>query len=444
MKRIIVTAIVFFAIGAESQAATRIALKGTIVTPTAPAAAGFVVIEGGAIVCAGATCDTAGATVIDTGLDLYAGFVDAHNHIGWNLFPFTRFSRPTFNNRYNWRFGEKVFKDFQKLKSTLDRKLKCDVTLYTEVMAALGGTTTIVSEDKCHTGGIRNAENPGLGELKMGGTVGDPLQLRGKTRTKWEAILSNPTPPVTRFVIHLAEGRDASSLKEWTKLEAMGPPFVQNRITSIVHGIPLKAEHFRTLAERGWQLIWSPSSNMRLYQMTTDVVAAAAAGVNVALAPDWNLGGSPTLLQEIAYVRRLYADGPVRAHLTPARLLTMATSGAAAAIGLEKHVGTLAAGYRADIVGLRRASTGDALETLMRGDPKSVELVMVDGRAMVAAPTLAALATLPKEKTCEAVDVCGVPRQVCLATSLAALVGRVKAQYPQVAPLADCAERPLR
>jgi 5-methylthioadenosine/S-adenosylhomocysteine deaminase len=425
-------------------AAPRVALLGTVVTPQKVMKSGRIVLDGNTIVCVGSKCSLAGATVVKTGLDLFPGLVDSHNHVSWAIFPFQRFAKPTFNNRYNWRFGDPVFKAMQSAKAQLEKKLKCDLTLYGEVMAALGGTTTIVSEDSCFGTGIRNGESPDLGGPAMK-TVQDPLQLRGSSRAFWDQALASQRPSVNRFVIHLAEGRDASSLAEWGKLEAMGAPYTQNRLTSIVHGIPFSAAEYARMAERGWSLIWSPSSNMRLYQRTNDILAALSAGVSVALGPDWNPGGSPTALQELGYVRRLYPSGPVRDALTGPRLLYMVTTAAAIAIGLERYIGTLAPGFRADILGVRRApGVTDPYENLTRSDPRNVELVVVDGKAVVVSAANQALAGVPLAGACEPVDACGVQRHVCLTTSVTGLISRIRAAYPQVAPLADCSERPLQ
>jgi hypothetical protein len=135
----------------------------------------------------------------------------------------------------------------------------------------------------------------------------------------------------------------------------------------------------------------------------------------------------------------------VRDALTGQRLLYMVTTGAAMAIGLDRYLGTLAPGFRADILGVRRASgVTDPYENLAKSDPRAVELVVVDGKALVVSAANQALGGVPLAGPCEPVDACGVQRHVCLTTSVGALVSRVKAAYPQVAPLADCSERPLQ
>ena len=51
------------------------------------------------------------------------------------------------------------------------------------------------------------------------------------------------------------------------------------------------------------KLVWSPASNVFLYGATTNVPLARSLGVTVALAPDWSLGGGPTMLDELRFAQ---------------------------------------------------------------------------------------------------------------------------------------------
>ena len=57
---------------------------------------------------------------------------------------------------------------------------------------------------------------------------------------------------------------------------------------SLIHGVAITPERFREMAANGVGLIWSPRSNVELYGDTANVAAAKAAGVKMALAPDWS------------------------------------------------------------------------------------------------------------------------------------------------------------
>jgi imidazolonepropionase-like amidohydrolase len=92
--------------------------------------------------------------------------------------------------------------------------------------------------------------------------------------------------------------------------------------------------------------------------------AARAAGVKIALGSDVSLA---TGLE----IQRMVHHG-----LTPAQALAAATGTAAAALGLDEHLGTVAAGKLADLI----AVDGDPLaEPALLSDPRHIWLVWQQG-----------------------------------------------------------------
>src|SRR5262249_62110634 len=82
---------------------TKFVLKGKIVTPD-QVLDGELVIEGDTIICVVASCtDLSGATrVTITNAYILPGFVDAHNHVAYNVFPrWTPFK--LYQNRGQWQ-----------------------------------------------------------------------------------------------------------------------------------------------------------------------------------------------------------------------------------------------------------------------------------------------------------------------------------------------------
>ena len=137
------------------------------------------------------------------------------------------------------------------------------------------------------------------------------------------------------------------------KREGVAPPFSGLRVSGRgrAAGSPelrrLRVrEHFAQLAAVGGKLVWSPQSNLRLYDETTDVGAALAEGVPIALGADWMPSGSPSLLHELKIAWRVIRQQSVP--LTPPDLVRMVTSGAADIAGLGDRIGTLAPGMAAD------------------------------------------------------------------------------------------------
>jgi len=133
-------------------------------------------------------------------------------------------------------------------------------------------------------------------------------------------------------------------------------------------------------------LIWSPQSNIALYGTTTDVPGALAAGVNVAVAPDWTESGSNDVLAEMK-VAQDWSDSEWGGLLTPQMLTEMVTVNAAVALGMDDIRGSIVTGLRADLMVI----SGDAAapyEALLAANPVDVGLTVISGRPGYGDPAL--------------------------------------------------------
>ena len=146
----------------------------------------------------------------------------------------------------------------------------------------------------------------------------------------------------------------------------------------------------------GIGVIWSPVSNLLLYQDTTNVLPLLDAGVPVVLGTDWTPSGSKTVWEEAKFAadflesRRWKGD----VNLTCFRSIT---SVAADLLGLP--LGRVRAGNFADLVIVRRpdgARRGDALHTFRKAGDEEVRAVVVAGVPLYGDPdVLKALGATP-------------------------------------------------
>jgi hypothetical protein len=180
---------------------------------------------------------------------------------------------------------------------------------------------------------------------------------------------------VKAHYVHLAEGQktNQSSINEFIDFTE-SPLF--GKQTVMIHGTALGRQHFGDLADAGGKLVWSPQSNLRLYNETTDIKAALDAKLPIALGADWMPSGSASLLHELKVAQRWLAthDCP----LPSKRLLEMVTSDAADIAGLGDKLGRLEKGRPADLVVIQR-HRDDAYDAVLRAFPAWVELVMIGG-----------------------------------------------------------------
>jgi 5-methylthioadenosine/S-adenosylhomocysteine deaminase len=118
------------------------------------------------------------------------------------------------------------------------------------------------------------------------------------------------------------------------------------------HGVWLTPEEIKIFAAKGVGVAHNPESNMMLASGVAPVVAMRAAGINVGLGTDGPAGSNNNLdmVEEMASAARLQKVtlGDPKA-LSARNVLEMATIGGARVLGMEKKVGSLEVGKRADI-----------------------------------------------------------------------------------------------
>src|SRR5438132_5933302 len=197
---------------------TKVIIKGTLVTPD-QVIDGELVIEGDTISCVATSCiDPPGATRgTATNGYILPGFVDAHNHVAYNVLP--RWTPPKlYKNRGQWQ-GSDAYKVFKKPYADLTNKgLTCEMIKYGEVKALPSGITTIQGTSpgsQCIRTVIRNAENQAnlhVAASHIRTFILDIGSFQGSIN--WTATKS--------FVVHLAEGvrGDPKSLTEFTTLKS--------------------------------------------------------------------------------------------------------------------------------------------------------------------------------------------------------------------------------
>lgn len=364
-------------------------LLGTLVLPDRVVAQGGLRVEDGRIqeVWEGPPpASAAGLETIDTGGIILPGLIDLHNHVAYNFLPFWK-SGLTFQDRYQWQANSKYKKAVSEPYNAAKKAgLFDEMDKFGEIRGLVGGTTSILGIAPSAGAGIlaRNIDQGTLGGDFVRTNVGSVLGFgcsRGKERCPEQAQAvadlkkSFADGKVKAMVMHVGEGVDASSEAEFHWLaenDLLRPELV------VTHGTAFTAADFQAMGDKGMGLVWSPRSNVELYGSATDARAARAAGVAVALAPDWSPSGSDNLLAEIRYVAKHQAA--LGTSFTDRELIDMATLVPAKLAGRADVLGQLAEGFVADILVLApRPGVADPLASAVGSDERQVDLVTVSG-----------------------------------------------------------------
>jgi 5-methylthioadenosine/S-adenosylhomocysteine deaminase len=184
--------------------------------------------------------------------------------------------------------------------------------------------------------------------------------------------------------IHLHETqeeiRDSLSIHHVRPIERLQRIGILGPGLIAVHAVHLEAGEIASLAQYGCSVAHCPSSNLKLASGIAPIATMQTEGINVGLGSDGAASNNRLDVLNEMRLAALLAKGTsgdptaVPAHAA----LHMATLGGAKALGLERRIGSLAPGKRADITALDLAS----LELSPCYDPAS-HLVYAAGREHV-------------------------------------------------------------
>jgi 5-methylthioadenosine/S-adenosylhomocysteine deaminase len=411
-------------------AAGRLLLRGTIVTPD-QVFVGEVLTDGDAITCVAASCASAAnaelATLVETGGIILPGLIDTHNHVLFDAFDETDWSpQQAYDNHNQWtndaRYGALVdAKQYLNGEGTDQADFGCELDKYGELKALVAGTTSMVgaanpANKACYGGLVRSVDQTpnGLGTDKVQVATLFPATAAA------DGVCNNFASGKTdAYLIHVAEGVDATARKEFATLNTVTTEdgCLYSPKTAIVHGIALGDTELTLMAAHDMSLVWSPRSDVFLYgsgtdlTKTTNIPLAISKGINIALGPDWSLGGSQNLLDELRFARQV-GDRVWGGALSSKQLVQMVTTNAARVLGLQGVLGSLEPGKKADLMVIK----GDVCapyDALLAATPADVQLVMIGGRALYGDAMLATLP--PTSPACEALTVCSTAKFVCVA-----------------------------
>ena len=388
------------ALAAKAVAGEPTAFGGSVLKSDGSIAGGWVVVEGGQIVSVRSTKPRDVEHAISTGGVIVPGLIDLHGHPEYNVF--AAWEPPKmYINRDRWRDSEEYDQLIKQPWSVLTSggksvSVKTAMTRYAEVRAAVGGVTAIqgASQDYPNKAEalVRNVDLLVFGSQVARSTVDfDRLDDDGVESIR-KGIFD--TQVVRAHYVHLAEGQktNETSVNEFVKFTA-SPLF--SAATVVIHGTALAREHFEQLAAVGGKLVWSPQSNLRLYNETTDIGAAVAAGVPVALGADWMPSGSASLLHEMKVAWQVLRQTPGNT-VQPDDLVRMVTSGAAEIAGLADKIGTLEVGRAADLTILQKR-LDDPHDNVVSAYPSWVEMVMIGGDVIYGRPDWVAELSSPTD-----------------------------------------------
>jgi len=417
-------------------------LRGTVLSPGAVYVGGAVAIDAsGTIACVGCDCSpfAAGATVVTCAKGVISpGFVNAHDHLGFTQNGPVADTGERYEQRHDWRVGLRGHTRISVPGAASTAQMQ-----WGELRFVLGGATSTVGGGAGAPGFLRNLDVPSLDEgLGAALVQAETFPLGDTSGTQLASGCAYPSIDTAAsiaadasYVAHVAEGVDPVARNELVCLTSFaggGEDLAQPQ-SAFVQGVGALAADYADLAASGTALVWSPRSNVRLYGDTAAVAEASRLGVQIALGTDWLATGSMNVLRELRCADAWNAER-LGGHFSDEQLWSMATRNAAEVAGTGALLGALAAGRIADVA-VFDGSAHPLHRAAIAAEPQDVVLLLRGGKALYGdAAVVAALAG----SGCDALDVCGRAKQVCVESEIGVTLAALQASGGSVYPAFFC------
>jgi hypothetical protein len=300
---------------------------------------------------------------------IFPGLINAHDHLQLNAVPPLPTSA-TFANSYAWIAAFQAHFEAPEVIAAVLRPKSLRLR-HGALKNLLAGTTCVAHHDYWHP--VLDAPDFPTSVLRDFGwsyALGWPL-YGPPVRQSFAA-----TKPDRPWMIHLAEGTDATAQAELAQLDALGCLAAN---TVLIHGVGLGERDIERVIACGAAVVWCPTSNHNLLRQSLDPRRLNAAG-RLALGSDSRLSGARDLLDELRGVAE-------RGELDSGVALELVTTQAARILRLGPR-GTLLPGAQADLV-IVEDRGGTPAASLVGIDRGQIRAVVRAGVPRVADPDFA-------------------------------------------------------
>ena len=315
---------------------------------------------------------------------IYPGLIDLHNHLKYNCNRILDLKKK-FSSRYEWQKDSNYLKWSKKYGEGLISKAPYKINAYAEVKALVGGVSVI-------QGANTRLQNDydflllNLESTEYRKSIYSSVFVYDKNSPNHD-FLDYIVEKINKndkdaYIFHLGEGYDQTNKEEFTRFNEKG---LLSEKSVLIHGVSFEESYFKTMSQKGAHLVWSPASNLILYNKTTDIKSAKKSKLNICLGTDWSPSGTKNLLHELK-VAALYNQRHLNKLFSYKELIEMATVNPAKAISLEEDMGSIKPNTLANIAIFSKKDP-NPYKSLIMATEKDLVLSIIKGTPMYGSKT---------------------------------------------------------
>ncbi|EKD82469.1 MAG: chlorohydrolase family protein [uncultured bacterium] len=181
------------------------------------------------------------------------------------------------------------------------------------------------------------------------------------------------------FIIHVGEGTHQDIREEIEQLNRLG---AIEKNTVLVNGTFLEDTELQLIASRGSAIVWLPNSSERIFGRQPDINKILELKIPVTIGTDSSITGTTNLLAELKSAWQ-YSQKHLNGRISARDLVKMVTSDAARIFGIEKQVGAVVPGRKADFIVFNQQADTDIFEQFISMKPENFSMVVHQGMMMV-------------------------------------------------------------
>ena len=317
---------------------------------------------------------------------IYPGLTDLHSHLGFATLPLWHEPKRTtgpWMHRDLWPGAPSYKPNVSWPAYAYMKGAPEELLAYAQVRALAGGTTTIQGWPNANASPANQLVRSVDESVDRDAVRTSVINLTSAELDDRRSLLDEGRT----LVYHLCEGQRGSKVtREFADVATAG--CLRHRLIAI-HCSAVGDDEFRQwnvhadLADNDTPggVVWSPFSNLWLYNQTTDIVAARRHGVSVCLGSDWGPSGTKNLLGELkvahTWIRHAGLDV---SSFELAQMVTSVPGDLLARAWRGSGPGRLQPGRMGDALVLTKRHA-DPWTNLVLAREQDVRLVVVDGRA---------------------------------------------------------------